>query len=164
MTTGAGALLGLVLVFGTLLMTSSVLTTEYRPSEGIPVLLSHRCTHQEEMGRGDRRDVVVRYKQDHSSFVNAEQLPVENDLRRKIEEIMATRQEQVLFFAADERLAYREVSEVLSDLRRDDPALVIVLLTESQVGSVEQIQTQFHDMCLSAPQSDTVSAPNSPIY
>src|SRR5215469_1205294 len=104
MTTSAGALLGLVTVFGTLLMTSCVLTKEYGPSEGIPVLLSHRCTHQEGMGRGDSRDVVVRYKQDHSSFVNADQLPVENDLRRKIAEIMATRQVQVLFFAADERL------------------------------------------------------------
>ena len=105
------------------------------------------------MKRGDGREIFVRYKQDHSSFVNADQLPVENDLRRKIAEIMATRQEQVLFFAADERLAYREVSEVFSDLRKDDPALVIVLLTKGQVGPVEQIQTQFRDICLSVPQS-----------
>ena len=153
MTTGAGDLLGLALVFGSLLMASSVLTKEYGSSEGIPVLLSHQCTHQEEMERGDGREIFVRYKQDHSSFVNADQLPVENDLRRKIAEIMATRQEQVLFFAADGRLAYREVSDVFSDLREDDPALVIVLLTKGQVGPVEQIQAQFPDLCLSVPQS-----------
>jgi biopolymer transport protein ExbD len=153
MTTGAGDLMGLALVFGSLLMASSVITKEYGPSEGIPVLLPHRCTHQEEMERGDGREIFVRYKHDHSSFVNADQLPVENDLRRKIAEIMATRQEQVLFFAADERLAYREVSEVFSHLREDDPALAIVLLTKGQVGPVEQIQAQFRDVCLSAPQS-----------
>jgi biopolymer transport protein ExbD len=152
MTTRAGDLLGLALVFGSLLMASTVLTREYAPSEGIPVRLSHQCTRQEEMERGDGRETFVRYEQDHSSFVNADQLPVENDLRRKIAEIMATRQEQVLFFAADERLAYREVTEVFSDLRRDDPTLVIVLLTKGQVGPVEQIQTQFRDICLSVPQ------------
>ncbi len=153
MTTGTGDLLGLALVFVALLMVSNVLTKEYGHSEGIPVVLSHQCTHQEEMERGDGREIFVRYKQDHSSFVNDDQFPVENDLRRKIAEIMSTRQEQVLFFGADERLAYGEVSEVFSDLRRDDPALVIVLLTRGQIGPTEQIWTQFPHGCLSVPQS-----------
>jgi hypothetical protein len=48
----------------------------------------------------------VRYRLDHSSFVNADLMPVENDLRRQIRTIMATRQEEVLFFSADESLPF----------------------------------------------------------
>jgi biopolymer transport protein ExbD len=80
-------------------------------------------------------------------------MPVENDLRREIAGVMATRQEQVIFFAADDRLTYHEVSAVLSDLKDDNPALVVVLLTKSQVGAVENIRwDEFRELCLSFPR------------
>lgn len=87
--------------------------------------------------RGDGRETVVQFRLDHSSFVNNDLMPVEGDLRRQIAGLMATRQEQVLFFAADDQLTYREVSAVLSDLLKDSPALNVVLLTKRQVD-VEQ--------------------------
>jgi biopolymer transport protein ExbD len=45
-------------------------------------------------------------------------MPVEDDLRRQIAGLMAIRQEQTVFFAADDQLTYGEVSSVLSDLRK----------------------------------------------
>jgi biopolymer transport protein ExbD len=73
-------------------------------------------------------------------------MPVEDALRREIASVMATRQEQVLFFAADDGLTYREVSTVLSDLRKDSPDLLVILLTKSQVRTVQNINwTDFRD-------------------
>jgi biopolymer transport protein ExbD len=143
--------LGMIILFGSLVMASSVLQKEYGRSGGIPVLLSHRCTQHKDLERGDGREIFVRYRSDHSSYVNDRLMPVENDLRREIAGVMATRQEQVLFFAADDRLTYGEVSVVLSDLKEDSPALVVVLLTKSQVSAVENIRRdEFRELCLSS--------------
>jgi len=62
-------------------------------------------------------------------------MPVENDLRRQIRTIMTTRQEQVLFFSADESLPFGQVAKVLADVRTDDPALWIVILPKGQMNS-----------------------------
>ena len=146
--------LGMMLIFVSLLMASAVVSKEYAQSCGIPVFLSHRCSRQEELHRGDGREILVRYQLDHSSFVNSELMPVEDALRREIGGVMATRQEQVLFFAADDGLTYREVSTVLSDLRKDSPGLAVILLTKSQVGPVENVNwTEFRDLCISFTDS-----------
>ena len=79
-------------------------------------------------------------------------MPVENDLRRQVAGLMATRQEQVLFFAADDQLTYREVSTVLSDLLKDSPALNVVLLTKKQIGVERKFDpTQLSELCLFVP-------------
>jgi biopolymer transport protein ExbD len=138
--------LGMMLIFVSLLMASAVVSREYAQSCGIPVFLSHRCSRQEELHRGDGREIFVRYQLDHSSFVNNELMPVEDALLREIASVMATRQEQVLFFAADDGLTYREVSTVLSDLRKDSPDLLVILLTKSQIRTVQNINwTDFRD-------------------
>ena len=142
--------LGMMLIFASLLMASAIVSKEYAQPCGIPVFLSHRCSRQEELHRGDGREIFVRYQLDHSSFVNNELMPVEDALRREIASVMATRQEQVLFFAADDSLTYHEVSAVLSDLRKDSPELSVILLTKSQVGTVKNINwTEFRDSCVS---------------
>jgi hypothetical protein len=106
-----------------------------RPANGIPVFLSHQCTRQELMSLGDGREIFVRYRLDHSSLVNADLMPVENDLRRQIRTIMATRNEQVLFFSADGLLPFGQVAEVLADLKKDDPELRVVILPKGQMTS-----------------------------
>ena len=141
--------LGMMLIFASLLMASAVVSKEYAQSCGIPVFLSHRCSRQE-LDRGDGREIFVRYRLDHSSFVNNELMPVEDALRREIASVMATRQEQVLFFAADDGLTYREVSTVLSDLKKDNPPLSVILLTKSQIKTVQNINwTEVRDSCVS---------------
>jgi biopolymer transport protein ExbD len=102
------------------------------------------------MNMGDGREIFVRYKLDHSSFVNDDLMPVENDLRRQIKTIMATRQERVLFFAGDESLPFGQVSKVLADLKTDDPALWIVILTRAQVNSVGRT-SEYLPICLTGP-------------
>jgi biopolymer transport protein ExbD len=140
---------GLVAVFSLLLMTHKVLLKEYESSQGNPVLLPHHCTPSEAM-HSDAREVLVQYKLDHSSFVNRQLMPVKDDLRREIERLMSTRNEQVLSFEADEKLTYGEVSAILSDLRKDDPELFIILLTKKQVASFDDTQWHpFPDLCVS---------------
>ncbi|NYF53315.1 hypothetical protein [Tunturiibacter gelidoferens] len=99
------------------------------------------------MNMGDGREIFVRYRLDHSSLVNDDLMPVENDLRRQIRMIMATRQEQVLFFYADESLPFGQVAEVLADFRTDDPALWIVILTKEQLNSVGPAR-EYPPICL----------------
>jgi biopolymer transport protein ExbD len=116
----------------------------------VSVLLPRPCTQNESMHKGDRRDVLVQYRFDHSSFVNNQLMPVEGDLRREIVSLMSTRQIQVISFAADERLTYGEVSAVLSDLKKDDRELFIALLTKEQVGSIDGAEwRRVNDLCLS---------------
>jgi biopolymer transport protein ExbD len=148
-------LLGIAAVCATLLLVlSAFLPKEYEQSIGIPVLLSHRCTPQQIEDRGDGREVVVQFRLDHSSFVNNDLMPVEDDLRRQIAGLMAIRQEQTVFFAADDQLTYGEVSAVLSDLRKGDRALNVVLLTKKQIGVERKFDwTQLAELCLFAPSS-----------
>ena len=61
---------------------------------------------------------------------------VDDDLRRQIRSIMATRLEQVLFFSGDESLQFGEVSRLLAELQADDPRLWIAVLTRQQMKSV----------------------------
>jgi biopolymer transport protein ExbD len=119
-------------------------------ASGIPVLLSHQCTRQQLMNRGDGIEVFVRYRLDHSSLVNGDLMPVEKDLRRQIRTIMATRWEQVLFFSADESLPFGEVAKVLADFRTDDPALWIVILPKGQMNSVGPA-SEYLAICLTGP-------------
>jgi biopolymer transport protein ExbD len=146
---------GTIILLVSLVMASSVVAKEYCDSGGIPVLLSHRCTQQEKsiQGESESRGTFVRYRSDHSSFVNRDLMPVKDDLRREIRRRMATRQEQVVTFVADDALVYREVLDVLSDLRQDDPELVVVMLTTSQVGSVEAMRSdRLNDLCTTFPR------------
>jgi hypothetical protein len=136
---------GTGVLFLSLLLTATVLPREYRDSSGLPVLLPHICTPQERLNKGDSRDVFVRYRSDHSSFVNNRLMPVEGDLRHEIAGLMATRWVQVIFFAADDGMVYREVSDVISDLQHDDPNLSIFLLTSKQMGSAEMVP---RDLCM----------------
>ena len=154
MATQSSSLLGMGVVCATLFLILSILPKKYEQSIGIPVLLSHRCTPRQIQNRGDGRETVVQFRLDHSSFVNNELMPIEDDLRRQIVGLMATRQEQVLFFAADDQLTYREVSTVLSDLLKDSPALKVVLLTKKQIGVERKFDwTQLSELCLSGPRS-----------
>jgi biopolymer transport protein ExbD len=144
---------GTIILLVSLVMASSVVAKEYCDSGGIPVLLSHPCTQQEKSKPGESRSTFVRYRSDHSSFVNRELMPVKDDIRREIRRRMATRQEQVVTFVADDALVYREVLDVLSDLRQDDPELVVVMLTTSQVGSVEAMRLDLlNDLCTTFPR------------
>ena len=96
----------------------------------------------------------MQFRLDHSSFVNNDLMPVEDDLRRQIAGLMAIRQEQIVFFAADDQLTYGEVSAVLSDLRKGDRALNVVLLTKKQIGVQRKFDwTQLAELCLFAPSS-----------
>jgi len=142
-------LLGMGVVCVTLFLALDALPKEYEHSVGIPVFLSHRCTLQQLQNRGDRRETVVQFRLDHSSLVNNELMPVEDDLRRRIISLMATRNEQVLFFAADDLLTYREVSAALSNLLKDNPALNVVLLTKKQIGVERKFDwTQLPELCV----------------
>jgi biopolymer transport protein ExbD len=148
----SSSLPGMSVVCATLFLFLSILPKKYDPLIGIPVLLSHRCTPQQIRNRGDGRQIVVQFKVDHSSFVNNELMPTENDLRRQIAGLMATRQEQVLFFAADDQLTYREVSAVLSNLLKDSPALNVVLLTKKQIGGKRKFDwIQLSELCIEWP-------------
>jgi len=132
-------------VFASLLMTHNVLMKEYEASQGTPVLLPHYCSQG-----GDGRDVMVEYRSDHSSLVNRQWMPVKGDLRREIVRLMITRNEQVLSFEADEKLTYGEVSAILSDLRRDDPEISIILLTKKQAAPLHDVQWHpFPGLCVS---------------
>jgi biopolymer transport protein ExbD len=144
---------GTIILLVSLVMASNVVAMEYCDTGGIAVLLSHRCTQRETSKPGESRGTFVRYRSDHSSFVNHELMPVKDDLRREIRRRMATRQEQVVTFVADDALVYREVLDVLSDLRQDDPELVVVMLTTSQVGSVEAMRLdRLNDLCTTFPK------------
>jgi biopolymer transport protein ExbD len=140
---------GLIALFASLLMTHSALVKEYESPGGITVLFPHPCTQYENRNPGHRRDVIVRYHVDHSSFVNRHLMPVEDDLRREIVTLMSTRHEQVISFEADERLGYGEVLAVLSDLKKDDPELFIALLSKEQIDSADVQWPRINNLCLS---------------
>ena len=135
-------------MFASLLVTHSILMKQYESPQGIPVLLPHLCTQYEIEHRGDGRDVMVRYRVDHSSFVNSRLMPVEADLRREIKGLMSTRWEQVLSFDADEKLGYGEVLSVLSDLKKDDPELHVALVTKRQAGPMDGTRLRPPTLCL----------------
>jgi biopolymer transport protein ExbD len=80
--------------------------------------------------------------------VNADFAPVEDDLRREVRRRMSSRNEQVIFFTADEGLNYRDVATVLSDLQMDDPALNIFLMTHSQFGAIDGMGPRPMDLCV----------------
>lgn len=147
MTTPLGQLLASTLGLASLWTLSSGLSTLARPSGGIPVLLPHLCSQQELLHLGDSRDVYVRYNRDHSSLVNNQLMPVENDLRREVSSIMATRWEQVIMFSADDSLAFGEVASVLSDLKKDNPELWIELPTDRLIAPAEG-KPRFQPVCI----------------
>jgi biopolymer transport protein ExbD len=104
------------------------------------------------MNMGDGREIFIRYKLDHSSLVNDELMRTEHDLRREIRAAMATRAEQVVFFVGDDTLPFGQVSEVLADLKADDPALWIVFLTKEQRNAVGHT-FPYLPVCLPRPNS-----------
>lgn len=139
---------GLVTVFASLLVTHSILMKQYESPQGIPVLFARSCAPSESMNQGEIRVVMVRYRFDHSSFVNSQLMPVEDDLRREIKGVMSTRWEQVLSFEADEKFDYGEVLSVLSDLKKDDPELYVALVTKGQAGPRDGTQLRPPTLCL----------------
>jgi biopolymer transport protein ExbD len=149
-------LFGMTVGLGALWILPSAWLALELPAGGVPVLLSHRCTQQELRSLGDGREIFVRYNPDHSSFVNNNLMPVENDLRRQIRTIMATRQEQVLYFTGDDSLSFGEVSKVLAELKADDPALWLVLLPKQQ-GNVSGRTPEYLSICLPKPWSLSLS-------
>jgi biopolymer transport protein ExbD len=155
-----GDSLGLVAVFASLLMAYSVLMKE-DDARGTPVFLPHTCTQlqMESTDRGESRPILVQYQLDRSSYVNSKLMPVEDDLRREIAGLMSTRQEQVISFAADERLTYGDVSAVLSDLRKDDPGLFIKLVTKRQIGPVDEMQLRrVSELCVTGDSFSETSS------
>ncbi len=91
---------------------------------------------------------MVRYRIDHSGFVNTVFAPVEADVRREVRARVGWRNVPAVSFVADEGLGYGEVLSVLSDLKKDDPDLFVVLLTTSQAGTVDGTD-RLHTLCLS---------------
>jgi hypothetical protein len=124
-----------------------MLDTEYSDLSGVPVFLPHRCIPNGATDQG-AEGVTVRYRIDHSSLVDTDLAPVEDDLRHEVKGRVGWRNEQVIFFSADEGLGYREVATVLSDLRKDNPELNIFLMTRSQVGAVDGMRLRPMDLCV----------------
>ena len=138
MTSGMSSFAGPIVVCVSLLLCQSKLDTEYSDRKGVPVYLPHRCIPNGSTDQG--QGVTVRYRIDHGGFVGADLAPVEDDLRRKVRGVVGWHNEQVIFFVADEGLAYREVTTFLSDLRKDNPELNIFLMTHSQFGAMESMR------------------------
>jgi hypothetical protein len=74
------------------------------------------------------------------------------DPTRAVMAAMATRAEQVVFFVGDDTLPFGQVSEVLADLKADDPALWIVFLTKEQRNAVGHT-FPYLPVCLPRPNS-----------
>jgi hypothetical protein len=147
MTSGMSSFAGPIVVCASLLIGQSTLDTEYSNLKGVPVFLPHRCIPNGSTDQG-AEGATVRYRIDHSGYVNADFAPVEDDLRREVRGRVAWRNEQVIFFAADEGLTYREVATVLSDLRMDDPELNIILMTHSQFDAMNHMGPRPMDLCV----------------
>jgi biopolymer transport protein ExbD len=148
MAIGMSNFAGPIVVCASLLMCQKTLVTEYPNRGGVPILLPHPCAR--DGGRTDQGGAatVVRYRMDHSSFVNHQLAPVKDDLLRQVRGREGWRNVQVIFFTADARLGYREVSTVLADLQKDSPELHVFLMTEKQVGPVEEMQwNRVNDLC-----------------
>jgi hypothetical protein len=138
---------GPIVICLSLLICQSTLVTGYSDLKGVPVLLSHRCIPNGATDQGG--GVTVRYRVDHSSLVNSDLAPVEDDLRRDVRGRVGWRNEQVIFFVADPGLGYREVATVLSDLQKDDPGLNVVLITRSQIGAIDGTEMRrIGDLCV----------------
>src|ERR1700744_586484 len=114
MTAEMSSFAGPIVVCMSLLLCQSRLNTEYSDLKGVPVYLPHRCIPNGSTDQG-ADGVTVRYQIDHSGFVGADFAPVEDDLRRKVRARVGWRNEQVIFFVADEGFGYGEVAAVLSD-------------------------------------------------
>jgi hypothetical protein len=147
MTSGMAGFAGPIVVCVSLLICQSTLVTEYSDLKGVPVFLPHRCVPNGSTDQG-ADGAAVRYRIDHSGFVNADFAPVESDLRREVRGRIGWRNVQVIFFVADEGLGYQEVATVLSDLRKDDPNLNILLMTRSQVAVIDGMRLRPMNLCV----------------
>jgi biopolymer transport protein ExbD len=109
------------------------------PTNGVEVLLANDCPAD---GIGDRRDLVVRYLPGAKLWLNG--IPLgERDLRSTLQRSLATRAEQLVWLAADERVSYGEVISVISKLKLDNPDAYVALATKSQVGTVDPADGDF---------------------
>jgi biopolymer transport protein ExbD len=147
MTSGMSGFVGPIVICVSLSICHSTLVTEYSDLKGVPVFLPHRCIPNGATDQG-AEGASVRYRIDHSGFVNADFAPVEDDLRREVRQRVGWRNERVVFFSADEGLGYREVATVLSDLRKDDPELNIFLMTRSEVSAIDGMRMWPMDLCV----------------
>jgi biopolymer transport protein ExbD len=109
------------------------------PTNSVGVLLANACPAD---GIGDRRDLVVRYLPGAKLWLN-ETLLGERDLRSTLQQSLATRAEQLVWLAADERVSYGEVVSVISKLKLDNPEAYVALATKSQVGPVDPADGDF---------------------
>lgn len=124
-----------------------------RPTGTLPILLSHSCSAQEIMNHGDGTWYFIKYHLNHQSSINDQGGLSEDGLRRTVASLMSRRAERLVYVAADPRLPYGEVLDLVSDLTRDDPSLHVVLLTEKQTGRFVSFSWRhFTSFCLSMPR------------
>ena len=127
-------LAGSLAVVASLLMLAHKLPGGMAAQEprGVPVLLLRSCTNDEAYERGDSRDVWVRLKTGGSVFINEDKTEPRNLLPR-IEEIMASRMEKVIYLLGDDDIPYQRLAETGADLQTAIPELNILLPTSANV-------------------------------
>jgi biopolymer transport protein ExbD len=109
------------------------------PTNSVGVLLANACPAD---AIDERRDLVVRYLPGPKLWLNETPLG-ERDLRSTLQQSLATRAEQLIWLAADERVSYGEVVSVISKLKLDNPEAYVALATKSQVGPVDPADGEF---------------------
>lgn len=109
---------------------------EHRPP-GVRVLLGKSCPDSAE----SNRLLVVRYLPGNRFWLNDQSLS-EAKLRQSLSAALERRIEKIVWVAADERVTYGDVVEVVSKLQRDTPDLHIALPTETQIGPVDPLEIE----------------------
>ena len=125
-----------------------------KPTDTVPVLLSHTCARQELMNHGDGTWFFIKYHLDHRSSLNDQSELSEEELSHAVTAVMSRRFERLIYVAADPRLPYGDVLHLLSGLTHDDPTLHVALLTEKQTGRFVSFNWRtFGGFCLTVPRT-----------
>jgi biopolymer transport protein ExbD len=125
-----------------------------KPSDTIPVLLSHTCTRQQLMNHGDGTWYFIKYHLDHRSSLNDQSKLSEEELGQAVTAVMSRRFDRLVYVAADPRLPWGDVLHLVSGLTHDDPTLHVALLTEKQTGRFVSFNwRKFADFCLTVPRT-----------
>ncbi len=109
---------------------------EHRPA-GVRVLLGKSCPDSAE----NNRLLVVRYLPGDRFWLNDQSLS-EARLRQSLRAALESRIEKIVWVAADERVTYGGVVDVISKLKSDTPDLHIAIATKSQIGPVDPLEIE----------------------
>ncbi len=109
---------------------------EHRPA-GVRVLLGKSCPDNAD----NTRLLVVRYLPGDRFWLNDQSLS-EAKLRQSLSAALEGRLEKIVWVAADERVTYGEVVDVISKRKRDTPNLHVSLPTKSQIGPVDPVEIE----------------------